>query len=119
MPEDFHGKITRLSFNADKFAKGEEFDVQVPADLDQFWGDDSHSTVVSGESLVQLRHHSSNGGFFFKKINVVSGTRQVQGGLHSRNTTPYHQHRAFHGTRHRQSPLLESMIPFPGQPIQS
>jgi hypothetical protein len=35
---------------------GQEFDVQMPADLDQFGRDNSHGTVVGGKGLVQLGH---------------------------------------------------------------
>ena len=31
-----------------------EFDVDMPADLDQFGRDNSHGTVIGGKSLVQL-----------------------------------------------------------------
>jgi len=37
----------------------------MPADLDQFRGDDSHGTIVGGKGLVQLRHDTTYGGGFF------------------------------------------------------
>ena len=45
--------------------KCKEFDVEMPADLDQFWRDDSHRTIVSGKGLVQLCHDPTNGRTFF------------------------------------------------------
>ena len=29
-----------------------EFDIDVPADLDQFGGDNSHGTIIGGKGLV-------------------------------------------------------------------
>jgi hypothetical protein len=54
-------KITRFTTDALNFGKGEKFDVDVPADLDQFGRDNSHGTVVGGKCLVKLRHHSPDG----------------------------------------------------------
>jgi hypothetical protein len=40
---------------------GDQFDVQVPADLDQFRRDNSHGTIVGRKRLVQLGHDTPNG----------------------------------------------------------
>ena len=48
-------KGLEISFgSADIFnvGTGMEFDIDMPADLDQFRGDNSHGTVIGGEGLV-------------------------------------------------------------------
>jgi hypothetical protein len=53
---DFYFKIPRGPFHRFQIRIGDEFNVQMPADLDQFGRDDSHGAVVGGEGLVQLGH---------------------------------------------------------------
>ena len=54
-------KIARFTTNALHFAECQQFDVDVPADLDQFRRDDSHGTVIGRKRLVQLCHHAADG----------------------------------------------------------
>ncbi len=63
---DFHFEISSGSFHRFQIRIGDQFNVQVPADLDQFGGNDSHGAVVGGKSLVQLRHGPPDGGAFFQ-----------------------------------------------------
>ena len=51
-------------FPGDAFhlGQGEELNVEMPADLDQFGREDSHGTVIGGEGLVQLGHEATDGG---------------------------------------------------------
>jgi hypothetical protein len=58
-------KISRLAGNVPDVGQSMEFDVGVPADLDQLGGDNSHGAVVSGKGLVNLRHGPADGGAFF------------------------------------------------------
>jgi hypothetical protein len=69
MLEDADRKITRLSANGTDFRQSEEFDVEMPADLDQFGRDDSHGTIVGREGLVQLGHGPTDRRPFFQKEN--------------------------------------------------
>jgi hypothetical protein len=62
---DFHFKIARRPFHRFQIRIGDQFNVQMPADLDQFWGNNSHGTVVGGERLVQLGHGATNGWALF------------------------------------------------------
>ena len=39
----------------------DQIDIEMPADLDQFRGDDSHGTVIGGEGLVQFAHYPTDG----------------------------------------------------------
>jgi hypothetical protein len=70
--QDAGGKIARIAFKIQKFRVGKQFDVQMPADLDQFGGDDSHGTVIGGERLVELGHESTDGRRFFDQIDIIT-----------------------------------------------
>jgi hypothetical protein len=54
-------KVTRLPGQTLHFSQGQELDVGMPADLDQFRRDDSHGALVGGEGLVELGHDPTNG----------------------------------------------------------
>jgi hypothetical protein len=84
------GEMPHLSLDIQDVRVGDELDVQMPADLDQFGRDDSHGTVIGGKCLVQLGHQPSNGRGFFKKIDVITGFREVEGGLHTRDASTHH-----------------------------
>ena len=62
---DFYFKIPRGPFHRFQIRIGDEFNVQVPADLDQFGRDDSHGAIVGGEGLVQLGHDAADGWALF------------------------------------------------------
>jgi len=70
--EDAHLKISFFAVNGCDFGEGEQFDVDVPADLDQLGGDNSHGAVIGGECLVQLRHHPANGTGSLHEVDIVS-----------------------------------------------
>jgi len=48
------------------------FDVAVPADLDQLGGDNSHGAVVAGEGLVDLGHGAADGRALFHQVDVIA-----------------------------------------------
>ena len=58
---DFDLEVAGVALDAFKIRVGDQFDVQMPADLDQYGGDNSHRTVIGRECLVQLRHDPANG----------------------------------------------------------
>jgi hypothetical protein len=108
--KDFNVEVPRLPGQADDFGECEKFDVQVPADLDQFGRDNSHGTVVGGKGLVQLCHHPAYGRAFFQKVDIVPGIGQVQGGLHPGDAAPHDQNGSIHPVRHKLSPLLRKRL---------
>jgi hypothetical protein len=63
----------------------DDFNIQVPADLDQFGRDNSHGTIIGGESFVQLSHNSANGRGFFDEIDIISRVGKIQSRLHPGN----------------------------------
>ena len=58
MLDQFDLKIAGVTADIGDFRERQQFDIDVPADLDQFRRNDSHGTVVGGKGLVQLGHHS-------------------------------------------------------------
>jgi hypothetical protein len=89
---DFHLEIARRPFHRFQVRIGDQFDVQMPADLDQFWRNDSHGTVVGGKGFVQLGHSATNGWALFQEVYVIARVGEIQGRLHARNTAPHHQY---------------------------
>jgi hypothetical protein len=85
-------KISFLPGDALHLRQRQELNIQMPADLDQFGGKDSHSAVIGGEGLVQLRHDPTDGGRSLYEIDIKAGVGQVQGCLHSGNSSSNHHH---------------------------
>jgi len=77
--EDLDLEVPLFSAQIHHLTEREEFDVKMPADLDQFRGKDSHGAIIGGEGLVQLRHDPSNRGRFLHQIDVVSRVCKVKG----------------------------------------
>jgi len=55
------GEIALFTAYLLDFTERQELNIYMPADLDQFRGDNSHGTVIGGECLVKLRHGPANG----------------------------------------------------------
>jgi hypothetical protein len=93
-------KIAGLSGYAIDFTQGEQLDVIVPADLDQFGRENSHGTVIGGKGLVQLRHHPTDGAGFFDQIHIKTGIGQIQSRLHPGDSAAHHHHGTDYLFRH-------------------
>jgi hypothetical protein len=89
---DFDFEIAWGSLDRFQISVGDQLDVHVPADLDQFGRDNSHGTVVGGEGLVQLGHDAPDRWRFFEQVDVVSGICQIEGRLHSRDPASDNHH---------------------------
>jgi hypothetical protein len=50
-------------------------------DIQHLGRQDSDSTVVGGESLIQLRHLTADTGQFFNQMNLDTHVGQIQGSL--------------------------------------
>jgi hypothetical protein len=68
---DFYLEIAGLALDAFKICIGDQFDVQMPADLDQYRGNDSHRAIIGGKRLVQLGHDPANRRRFFEQIDII------------------------------------------------
>lgn len=108
---DFYLEMAGVALDAFKICIGDQFDVQMPADLDQYRGDNSHRTVIGGECLVQLGHDSANGRRFFEKVDIISRVCQIQRTLHAGNPTADNQHGTHYILCHRFTLLLMLIRP--------
>jgi hypothetical protein len=69
---DLYLEISGRALHGLQISVSDKFYVQVPADLDQFGGDNSHGTIIGGKGLIQLGHGPSYGRGFFKEVDIVS-----------------------------------------------
>jgi len=105
MIQDLDLEITGLAADGFDFAEGSQLDVEMPADLDQFGGDNSHGTIIGGKSFGQLGHHPANGCRSFNQVNIVSCVSNVQSGLHAGDTPSHNQSRSDRRCLHGLSPV--------------
>jgi hypothetical protein len=55
-------EISFGAFNLVYLGRGDQVDIKMPADLDQFRRDNSHGTIIGRKCLIQFAHHTANGG---------------------------------------------------------
>jgi hypothetical protein len=55
-------QVARFTGDFFYFCLGMYFNVDMPADLDQFGRDNSHGAVISGEGFVDLSHFAADSG---------------------------------------------------------
>ena len=63
-------EITDLPSETVDVGQCQQFDVGVPADLDQFRRDNSHGALIGGEGLVQLGHDPTNGRRCLDQVDI-------------------------------------------------
>ena len=85
------GEIAFLPLDALYFGKGKNFDVWMPADLDQFRCENSHRAVVGWKRLVQLGHMPADTRSFLDKVYLEPVGSQIQRGLNSADAATHHQ----------------------------
>jgi hypothetical protein len=60
----------------------------MPADLDQFRGEDSHGAVIGGKGLVQLRHVAPDARGLLNQVNLEAGRGKIKRGLDAADPSP-------------------------------
>ena len=88
---DQNSEMTFRTLDLIHLGAGDEVDVGMPADLDQFRGDDSHSAIIGGEGLIKFRHDPANGCRFLQEVNSVPGIGQIQCRLHPGNAPSHNK----------------------------
>jgi hypothetical protein len=68
---DLYLEITGGPFDGFDIGVGNKLYIEMPADLDQFWRDNSHGAVVGRKGLVQLGHDAADGRRFLQEIDIV------------------------------------------------
>jgi hypothetical protein len=86
----FDLEIPLFPLYAVNFRITEDLYVGMPADLDQFGRQNSHGTVIGGESLVELGHVASNARRLVNQINFKPGFGQIQSGLNAADAAADH-----------------------------
>jgi hypothetical protein len=87
-------EVSLGALNLSNLGTGDQVDIEMPADLDQFRGDNSHGTVIGRKCLVQLRHDTAYGRSFFKQVDVITGICQIKSRLHTGDPGAHHQDRS-------------------------
>ena len=105
MPGQGGGKITGSAGQPGYFGQWKNLYIDVPADLDQFRGDNSHGTVIGGEGLVQLGHHTADGRGTVGQVNMETRFRKINGRLHTADPAPDDEYRARVFFTHVLSPI--------------
>jgi hypothetical protein len=59
--EQVYPKVSCLPFYTVNFGIGQDLDIGMPADLDQFGREYSHGAVIGGIGLVKLGHMAADG----------------------------------------------------------
>jgi hypothetical protein len=101
---DLDPEIAGRTLHGFQISVGNKLYVEMPADLDQFGGNDSHGTVIGGKGLVQLGHGPPDGRGFFKEVDIVARIRQIKGRLHARDPTSDHKNGTLYLFAHLPSP---------------
>ena len=84
-------KVTGFPFDREDFRVGEDFDVEMVPNIDQFRGYRAHGAIVRWKRLVQLRHVSTDGGFDFGQVNLEALLCKIEAGLHPGDSAAYDQ----------------------------
>ena len=74
-------KVSCFSFYTVNFSIGQDLDVGVPADLDQFGRKYSGGAVIGGKGLVKLGHMAANGRRLVHQINLKTRSGKIKRGL--------------------------------------
>jgi hypothetical protein len=76
-----YAEVAHLTFQTNHFSIGEDLDVWVPADLDQFRGKYSHGAVIGGKGLVELGHVAADGWQFLHQVDPETRVGEIERGL--------------------------------------
>jgi len=91
---ELDGEAARLALDGLHRPAGQDLHVGMPADLDEFRGENAGRTVVGGERLVELGHDPANADPVFYHVDLHPGIGEVQGGLDPGDPGSHHHHGA-------------------------
>jgi hypothetical protein len=94
MLQYFDGESAFTARHLLDLAQGEQFDIGMPADLDQFRGEDSHGAIIGRKGLVQLGHDTADGRRSFHQVDQKAAIGKIQSGLDAGNPTAYDHYRS-------------------------
>ena len=85
-------KVSCFTFYTVNFGIGEDLDIGMPADLDQFRRENSHGAVIGGKGLVQLGHVPADGRGLLHQIHPVTRCGKIKSGLNTADPPADHHH---------------------------
>jgi hypothetical protein len=88
---DLYLEVPFFAADAFEIRIREEIYVQMPADLDQLGGDNSHGALICGEGLVELCHSTTNSRALFQQMHIIARIGKIKGSLHPGNSSTDHQ----------------------------
>ena len=80
-PVQCYLKVTCFTFYLVNFSIGEDFYVWMPADLDQFRCEYSHTAVIGRKGLVELGHVAAYARRLLDQVHLKTGSSKIEGGL--------------------------------------
>jgi hypothetical protein len=76
-------EVSYFPFYTVDFSIGEDLDIGMPADLDQFGCEYSYGAVVGGKGLVQLGHMAADARRLFNQVDLKAGVGEIKRGLNA------------------------------------
>ncbi len=96
------------------YSIGQDLNIGLPVDLDQFGVEYSHGAVIGGKGLVKLGHMAPNARPFFNQVNLISCSCKIKRGLNTANpSTNNHYVSKVTVFVHFLSPLSSTFSGFP------
>jgi hypothetical protein len=88
------GDLEISSFPCDAlyFRIRQDFDVWMPADLDQFGREDSDGAVIGRKGLIQLGHVAADGRRLVDQVNLETRPGKIKGGLNTADSSAHNHH---------------------------
>jgi len=76
-------EVSCLAFYTVNLSIRQDFDVGMPADLDQFGRKYSYGAVIGGKGLVKLGHVAANGRCLVHQVNLETRSGKIKRGLNT------------------------------------
>jgi hypothetical protein len=81
-------EVSCFPFYPVNFGIGQDFDVGMPADLDQLRRQYSHGAVIGREGLVKLGHMAANAWRLLDQVHLEAGRSKIERGLDTADPSP-------------------------------
>ncbi len=82
-PDQRYLKVSWFPCYTVNFSIGQNLDIGMPADLDQFGREYSDGAVIGGKGLVQLGHMAANGRCLVDQVNLETRSGKIKRGLNT------------------------------------
>ena len=84
-------KITSFTLYTINFSVTQDLYIRVPSNLDELRSEYSYRAIISGKSLIKLRHMAADGRCLINQVNLKTRSGEVERGLNTTDSsTDYH-----------------------------